>query len=195
MDFFGKFGPIVSESDTIDRKKLYITFNEAFKRGHIFVSAPTGYGKTLSIYLWIKSEGFDCSWINLDKLDNSLASFREATKKTALNGDFDAVPLGKASKVLVLDDFQFIDDKDLLNYLSMLLKRSYASSRMVLISRTKPPEAFVELTLNGELQIIGLQNLMFDKYETDFFLSKRGLRYPTLPYEWQLKSLMVGQRQ
>lgn len=193
MDFYGKFRPIVTESNTVERKKLYVKFNEALNHGHIFVSAPTGYGKTLSVYLWLKSEGLDCTWINLDKHDNSLASFCEnlknasnsvscrkavkipATNKTPeLYRALDAFYLANESSVLVLDDFHFINDKDLLSYLNLVFKRTYASSRVVLISRSKPPESFLEMALNGEILIIGWQDLMFDEIETDFFLGKRG---------------------
>src|SRR6266545_6974660 len=61
----------------VPRKKVLRQLSEGVQEGHLLtlVSAPAGYGKTTTIRMWVKEEGYPVAWLTLEKSDNDLKQF------------------------------------------------------------------------------------------------------------------------
>lgn len=57
------------------RCELISKFHKVAAKRFVYVTAPEGYGKTVSALLWAKDSGRKIIWINLDSYDNSLPVF------------------------------------------------------------------------------------------------------------------------
>jgi LuxR family maltose regulon positive regulatory protein len=59
----------------IQRGELFIRLDAGLARKVILVSAPTGFGKTTLIRMWIAQRDFPFAWLTLDEHDNDPVRF------------------------------------------------------------------------------------------------------------------------
>ena len=74
--------------------------------------------------------------------------------------------------ILVLDDYYTIQGEMVVDLLNELLQHWPSPLHLVLISRNNPPLPLPRLRANGALTEIRSNDLRFDKYETNAFLSR-----------------------
>ena len=141
------------------------------------VSAPPGYGKTVTVTGWLASQGLACAWLSLDPADNDLARFvrylvaslravrpevgdaTEGLFGPGANPGPDLVGAtlldGLASSddafVLVLDDYHVISAESIHRLVRFLIERGPPFGHLVLLTREDPPLPLARLRAHGRL--------------------------------------------
>jgi LuxR family maltose regulon positive regulatory protein len=184
----------------VQRPHLIRRLNEGLALGRriTLVSAPAGFGKTTCVGEWVDGLDRPFTWLSLDPGDDDPAPFfayvvaalqkvdptlgREIEGvlrsgqlspgeiiSTALVNDI----LGlKRRFLLVLDDFQVIQDRFILEVLENVLANPPPSLHLVLLTREDPPLPLARLRANNQLTEIRARDLRFSAHEADRFLNE-----------------------
>lgn len=169
----------------------------------ILVSAPAGYGKTTLILELLNSLNLDNAWISLDDSDNDLTQFLSyliaALKKAGVNIGFNTEEVAsdfsltssnlqitmiindiaslKKEIILVLDDFHFIYNPQVIDTVKYLLEHQPPDFHLVIITREDPQLPLSRLRVQEKLTEIRIEDLCFSKDEAaDFFIHVMGLK-------------------
>ena len=184
----------------VERPAITETLNTGLdlKRQFTLVSAPAGFGKTMCISRWVESLSLPAAWLSLDEADDDAGRFFVYFISTLqkLNGNFGQEIKGvlqagqlpgveticavlieeilnfKKPFLLVLDDFQFIQDKSILKFLETLIKNPPATLYLTIITREDPPLPLARLRANNGLTEIRADDLRFSKTETGLLFKK-----------------------
>lgn len=156
----------------------------------IVVSAPAGFGKTTLMADWARSRPGVLGWLSLDELDDDLHRFWSyfgAVLDALLRARGDNLrrfraPRGTASSVagaiahqlerlpcpcdFVVDDFHFLQDREVLASVNVLVQRLPERCRLLVASRERPRLALSRLHLRGDLEEVTARDLRFDREET-----------------------------
>ncbi len=183
-------------SGVIQRGDLLARLDAGLTRKLTLVTAPTGYGKTTLVSLWIADRKIPSVWLTLDEYDNdpvrfwtyvvsTLRAFYPTLGKTALPVLATSQPvffrsfltalindLGVLDKtcVLVLEDYHTITSAEINDAFSFLLQHLPASLHLVLISRSEPSLPLGILRARDELIELDMASLRFTPAETEAFL-------------------------
>ena len=182
----------------VPRPRLIEKLSEGLRSGRklTLVSAPAGFGKTTLLSEWIadaqqRDPLLKIAWLSLDESDNAPSRFL-AYLLSALNhadpalgaeapGDqptatlttlINEVSRGSHHFLLVLDDFQFIEDPTILGALGFLLDHLPPALHLVLISRSDPLLPVARLRAGGELTELRAADLRFTPDEAAAFLNQ-----------------------
>jgi LuxR family maltose regulon positive regulatory protein len=170
------------------------------------LSAPTGYGKTTLLAHWRQVEEAELpfAWVSLDEQDNDLIRLWrhivESLRQVLPEEDFGADVLAGLSAVgqgfvgitlptlindlaelpsqvvLVLDDYQFVTEKDAHETVAFFVDHLPENVHLVISSRTDPPLPLGRLRARAEMNEIRTEQLTFSEEEADCLLNeKRGL--------------------
>ena len=185
-------------SDLVPRPRLFKKLDMGSKCSLTLVSAPAGYGKSVLVSSWVKSNDLLHTWLSLDEDLNDLHSFlqyfiaavRELFPAACPNTYARINAPGQQSLtvllaelinelseiktpfILVLDDYGYIGDPDIHELLNSLFKHLPHNMQLVLITRRDPPLSLASLRGRGDLVDIRQADLMFTKSETSEFLHK-----------------------
>jgi len=183
---------IIPRGDLLTRLDIGLT------KKLILVTAPTGFGKTTLISMWIASRDFPTVWVTLDEYDNdparfwtyvcsALRTFDSSLGKTTLSTlatpqlpSFQNLLLPlindltrlREAHILVLDEFHVISSAQIIDGLSYLIQHLPETLHVVLISRSEPSLPLGILRARDELMDITAADLRFDVSETKTFLHK-----------------------
>jgi LuxR family transcriptional regulator, maltose regulon positive regulatory protein len=185
----------------VQRPQLIKLLNEglADDRALTLVSAPAGFGKTTCISEWIEGLGLPVAWLSLDKSDNDPARFLRyflaalQRVEPVLGRDLQNVlasgelpPLEVITThlingilntpdrfLLILDDFQVIQDHTILQVLEQLLTHQPYPLHLVIITREDPLLPIARLRANNRMTEIRAGDLRFNKAEAISFLNER----------------------
>ncbi len=164
----------------------------------ILVSAPPGFGKTTCISEWVNALECPVAWLSLDPGDDDpgrffaylVAALQKVDAKVGreIEGVLRAgqLPPGEVISVtlindilelegsflLVMDDFQVIQDEFILQVLENLVANLPPPLRLVLITREDPPLPLARLRANNHLTEIRAGDLCFTSEEADCFLNE-----------------------
>jgi LuxR family maltose regulon positive regulatory protein len=169
----------------------------------IVLSAPAGSGKTLLLADWVRREGGPrTAWISLDADDNDPVRLWSAVLDgvTRVSSPSVRIPPQRAAAApssspgrdlvdqvadalddlddpvrVVLDDVQQLTGREVLRDLVRLIRRSPASLRLVLASRTDPPVSIPRLRLEGRVHEIRADLLRFTPADAATMLGAGGL--------------------
>jgi len=163
------------------------------------ISAPAGFGKTTLLSEWVAdAQGRDpqlgVGWLSLDAGDNDPSRFLTylvsalQTADPALTSEALHFPLAsfepaltslindvaQSSKeiILVLDDFQLIEEKSIRDALVFLLDRLPSTLHLVIASRSDPLLPIARLRAGGELTELRAADLRFTPDEAATFLNQ-----------------------
>ena len=165
----------------------------------IYLCAPGGYGKTSSVALWLKGQRNKIAWLSCNKFDNIPQKFyshllqaichaqpaNKKLKKYIDNENSKTAPLENTLMALdcllrdqkeywlILDDFQLIENSEILQSFSLLYRKLEPYFRIIILSRTLPEGCFNELYLKGQLSLITEKALIFSKEEIKTLFQKR----------------------
>lgn len=195
-------GPHVGPSE-VRRPRLIAMLDAGVQRLVTLVSAGPGWGKTTLVSAWAANQRLPVAWLTLDRYDNDpqvfsthvLAALRSTAAVAAgrLPGDSEAllgdgigrfhalrVVLSQLQKpvVLVLDDFDMINDRRLIRELSGLPCPPRNALRIVLISRSEPALPLQRLHAAGDLSVIRAHDLAFTAEEAADLLTRQGVSLP-----------------
>jgi LuxR family maltose regulon positive regulatory protein len=184
----------------VARPRLYHLLDPAIRTPLTVVRAGAGWGKTVLVSAWSQSKAAPVAWLTLDSYDNDprtfwayvVAALRSAGALTADNPlvEMSSMPDDKRERglriasglsclpdqtVLVIDDFHVIDDQQVLDELTALLRHPPPPLRLILISRTEPALALHRLQAADGVGEIRAEDLAFTTDEATALASDNGL--------------------
>jgi LuxR family transcriptional regulator, maltose regulon positive regulatory protein len=185
----------------VNRPHLIHRLNEGLEEARILtlVSAPAGFGKTTCISEWIANIDLPAAWLSLDTSDNDpvrfFSYFLAALQQVApdisrdLQSVFSSGEIPPADvitmhlvnglletsgkMILVLDDFQVIQEDAILSIFENLLANLPAQLHLVLITREDPLLPLAKLRANNRLTEVRAADLRFNQKEVAQFLNNR----------------------
>jgi LuxR family maltose regulon positive regulatory protein len=184
----------------VSRPDVTALLEAADRQAVTLVCAGAGWGKTMAVSQWARERREPVAWLSLDRHDNDpqifwsyvLAAFRVAGAISADNplAGLGSIPPDELERggrlidglarmpsgtVLVIDDLQEIDDADVLQGLTNLLRRQPPALRLVLIARAEPALRLHRLRAAGALAEIRTEHLAFTPDEAADLIAGHGL--------------------
>ncbi len=183
----------------VHRPRLVARLIEGLSRRLTVISAPPGSGKTTLISAWHASElgeNVPLAWLTLDDGDNdpqrfatyvvaALATLQpdeseeyerlvRAASSLDINHTFvlllNLVGNIPARFVLVIDDYQVIENAEIHESMNFLISNAPQTMRLVVVSRTDPPLALARWRVRNQLGEIRTPDLRFTTEEVEEFL-------------------------
>ncbi len=166
-----------------------------------FISAPAGYGKTTAVADFLKRASFKYAWLSIDENDNDPVRFwrgllasvsrvlsdegilkvsaDEALISSNITADLFIDTVEKYSErfVLVLDDYQLISNRTVLDSIEYLVR--YMPPRnmsLIILGRKEPASSLALLCARGVSISLNARDLAFSSDEAAEFFSSRGLK-------------------
>jgi len=188
--------------DLVPRPQLIERLNEGINRKLILICAPAGFGKTTLLSNWVAGLDLSVAWVSLDKGDNDLTSFlvylvaalqtveasicetvldmlrapQPLPIEPVLTELINEVATLSQDFVLVLDDYQVIEDHTINEALAFLIDHLPPLMHWVIISRSDPMLPLPRLRARSQMTELRTEDLRFSTYEaTDFFNRVMGL--------------------
>jgi len=184
------------QSTTISRPRLVKQLDEGLKAKLTLISASAGFGKTVLLSEWINKSSIPVAWISLDlelsdevlfmtyvgqAINNITHSISDQTFKClqsqkgmesfliSLINDMTTVT---EKFVLVLDDYHFIENTKIDEYVLFLVNNAPPVMRIVISTREDPNLNLSKLRANNQLSEIRMNQLRFSISETTEFLNE-----------------------
>ena len=199
--FQWRVAPPAVPSGFLRRVRLDDRLSLGARRGITVVTGGVGSGKTLTLASWAQAQHTArVAWLTLDEGDNSLQAFwSDVLRALAVNG---AVPpesrlrqvvpassFGAREEtlirsalaalqhpvVLVLDEFQRVTERSVLDSLSRLLEHRLPTLRIVLGTRADPALRLHRLRLSGEVTEVRSASLAFTPTEAAALFALNGI--------------------
>jgi LuxR family maltose regulon positive regulatory protein len=181
---------------SLRRERLLARLDAGLMRKVSLVSAPTGFGKTTLVRMWIANREFPSAWVTLDEHDNDPVRFWTyvCSALRALDSSLGKATLSmltspqppsgvslltplindlagwEARSVLVLEDYHTIQSSDIHDGISFLIQHLPESLHLVFITRTEPDLPLGLLRARDELIEITPSDLRFHQQEAEAFL-------------------------
>lgn len=181
------------------RSLITLFYRESLKR-IIYVSAPAGYGKTVSTQLWLKDSNLVPLWISLDEYDNTSSIFYKlfATGLVSLQPEnrgmaeilsspsFAASPVEHTIRILsefipdtkryaiVLDDMHLVTNEEIRKSGLLVQKRLPASVVVVILTRNEISDEYTAITGEENCVVIAAQDLAFSTEEIQKYFNAHG---------------------
>lgn len=188
----------ISRENKVYRERLIHQMNRITDHVLAILSAPAGFGKTTALVEWILSSPSPAGWISLDKEDNDPVRFLSyliaAFDCIEAGAGEDAqnylhsgsqIPLNAVlisllhdletiqhPSVLVLDDYQWIENQSVHQIVAYLIDHLPANIHMLIASRATPPLPLARLRSQGKLLEIHTQDLHFTPDEAGEYLNQ-----------------------
>lgn len=161
----------------------------------ILVSAPAGSGKTTIVSEWLSEQTRSHCWYSLDEWDNELTQFfayliagvnsidgHPSAQLDQMLDAFQSIGLEGFMKgfvhhlhtmehpfILVLDDYQVIENKEIHQVLRTLIEHMPKLMQLVLITREDPPLPLAKMRASKRLMEIRISDLKFTEDEVKVF--------------------------
>jgi LuxR family transcriptional regulator, maltose regulon positive regulatory protein len=178
----------VPEPDVVIRRRLLTAFDDARRARVVLVAAPAGSGKTTLVADWVRHCAEPVGWVSLDVGDDDPATFIKyvvdalaslgptvcpRTRALMASGAAPEPQLVAqallaelaatgAAAVVVLDDYHVIAAPAIHGLLTLLIERSPAAVRFVVISRNDPPLPLARMRARAQLAEVREADLRFD---------------------------------
>jgi LuxR family maltose regulon positive regulatory protein len=174
----------------LERSGLNERLKTALESPVLTVIAGEGYGKTHSVYSFLRSIDVVTTWIQLSERDNlgwhfwenytgAISLYHREFGARLLNLGFpdtirqvdryatllEQERAGGGQYVTVVDDFHLIHEEPVLRFIERVLAIPYNKTTVVLISRKEPAINSVSLLSKGKLSQITVDDLRFNKQE------------------------------
>ena len=190
----------IRRTQTVARPRLVAKLDAGIRSGRklTLVSAPTGFGKTTVLSEWIASfrqhdPETRVAWLSLEASDNDpvrfftylVAAIQSANRalgaqtqteqppdEEALTGLINEIAQSPYSILLVVDDFQVIDDPSIAEAMTFLLDHLPPTLHLVIASRSDPLLPIARMRVRGELTELRVSDLRFTPAEAADFLAQ-----------------------
>jgi len=187
-------------AELVPRPPLIERLSQGLDRKLTFVSAPAGFGKTTLVSEWNTHSRVPFCWITLDESDNDIGRFlayfiaslqtidiaveeqlltllgspQQPKIETILIPLINQIANSFNKFVLVLDDYQVIQSKEIHTALRFLLDHQPPLMHLVIITRADPPVGLARLRGRGQLTEIRAADLRFSSEEGEALLNNVG---------------------
>jgi DNA-binding SARP family transcriptional activator len=182
------------------RENLFKTLDRLRQQPVIWISGPGGSGKTTLVSSYLDSRNLSCLWYQLDEGDKDPATFfyylSKAAKK-AFSHKKSSLPLFtphftrglpaftqwyfeklfdgfEPPLALVFDNFHEVPEE---NHLSEVILHSLSripdKVNLILLSRSEPPAALIQLQANGQMEVLGWSDLRLSLSEAEGIIRLR----------------------
>lgn len=164
----------------------------------MLLSAPAGYGKTNLLVEWMAETHYPVAWLSLDSEDNDFNRFfryltgalqsvepdlgeealdfiqstRGSEPEVGLTLLINAIAALPKRLVLVLDDFQVIEEPIILRSINFFIKNIPANLHLMIASRSEPALDLASLRAKGRMQELGMEDLRFTSEEVALFFEQ-----------------------
>jgi LuxR family transcriptional regulator, maltose regulon positive regulatory protein len=183
----------------VPRPRLIQRLNDGLASGRrlTLVSAPAGFGKTACLSQWLDSLDLPIAWLSLDPADDDpgrfftylIAALHQVHPELALDvegvlrsGQIPPAEVISTTLVnellqlpqpflLVLDDFQVLQDRSILQMVEQLVANLPPALHLVLITREDPSLPLARLRAGNQLTELRLADLRFTAGEAACFLN------------------------
>jgi len=188
-------------ADFVRRPELLSVLDDGADRALTLVCAPPGYGKTLLLADWARSQDTPCAWVALDEEDDdprrlwtavlaaltacpavpeesrlrSLVVPRTTVGVEFLTDLLEALAAAPTRIRLVLDDAQHLTSTATWQGLRMLLRQRQGAVRLMLASRLDPALPIARMRLEERLCELRTAQLRFSAVETATLADACGL--------------------
>lgn len=185
-----KFRPRPLSPNQLERTPLLELLERHAEAKLVLIHAPAGYGKTTLMAQWCqrrRDQGDGIGWIWLDDDDNDAGRLGGILSQAlvpdgagridlfdAINRCLDSVP----HFTLFLDEEEHLTAQDAVHLLTVLLDFSPPELRLVIGSRSVPPELALRLRLRADYLAIGARDLAFRREEIAAFMQSRAGSVP-----------------
>ena len=182
----------------VPRPRLIERLNAGLYRKLTLISAPAGFGKTTCISEWVHALDCPVTWLSLDSADDDPGRFFayliaalqkvDANLGREIEGVLRAgqLPPGEVISttlsndvleledrfLLILDDFQVIQDRFILQVMQKMVSNLPPPLHLVLLTREEPSLPLARLRANNQLTEIRARDLRFTDPEADRFLNE-----------------------
>jgi len=182
-----KFVPPAASQLWMPRERLMRKLTQAAGQGLVFVSAPGGSGKTVAMSQWMARQRNKVAWLSLLRHDNDPGNFyggilgamahaRKASRKLPILAGkaatahapleffikaMSALPDNEKVYYLVLDDFQEIDNPEILDEMPRLLHFLPRNFVLFLLSRDEAPAGLADMIAKNEVAVLPQADLRF----------------------------------
>jgi len=196
----GKFTPTKLPDICAPRRALINLIHDEEPRRIIYISAPAGYGKTVSTQLWLESTGRIPLWIDLDEYDNTLYIFYKlfCTGVLALQPDnkamadimaspsFASSPVEHTISLLsefladdkqyavILDGMHLVTNEEIRKSGLLVQKRLPTSFVLLVLTRNEIDERFIAVTGEENCAVITADDLAFSMDEIQKYFHEYG---------------------
>ena len=156
----------------------------------VVLRAPAGFGKTTVMSqarARLEELGVETAWLTLDRADNDVSRFMvslaQAVGRLSADGGMPSTSLETLEVlashtepfVFFLDDFEIVQETDVVHLLHEIVERLPRRSRIVLGSRNQPNLGLARLRARGQLVELDAELLRFTVDETIDFFRRRKL--------------------
>ncbi|MCU0485916.1 MAG: hypothetical protein MUC85_07360, partial [Anaerolineales bacterium] len=186
-----------TRADGVRRVRLFERLDAGLKCKLTLLSAPAGFGKTTLLSGWLSERKIPAAWLSLEPEDGVYARFWfylvaalqtiDATiaeglllalrsphpppEETLLVSLLEEIRLVTEPFVLVLDNFQAIENAQIQDSLLFLLEHQPPALHLVISTRADPPWPLARFRAAGEIAEIRVEDLRFSAEETAEFLN------------------------
>ncbi len=165
------------------RDHLVRLINEPFLAPLTLVTAPAGYGKSVAVTQWAREARMPIAWVEVSPADNAPEAFLAHIENALLTllpdmepgyqpaSDDPAVRIvqhcdqlaGRGEPTaLVLDDFDVIDNLDVLDQVTIMANNLPPNAHLIILSRAMPNIGIGRLRSLRRVKDIGHHHLAFD---------------------------------
>jgi LuxR family transcriptional regulator, maltose regulon positive regulatory protein len=181
------------------RPKLYDKLNTGLTRKLILISAPAGFGKTTLLSEWINQLNIPTAWFSIDKADNDPSEFlnyiisgiQNIHKEFGLSALMLLNSPNKPSVesivsllineilcinqnfLLVLDDFHFINNSEVLKLVTYFLEHIPENIHIVILTRSDPALSVSRLRSQNQLVELRSADLGFSANDISILFNKK----------------------
>ena len=191
---------MLNEQFILERKRIHALLEKAVKNSMLLVTAGGGYGKTYAVYSFLRQKNKTAVWIALTERDNDPLHFWESVIKAvslhapSIGKDLEEIGFPeshnqisrcfsvlsraahyKKEYVIVADNFHFISEKSILDFINMLLTSSYPKEAIIMISLREPELNTMGLLSKGLLSRITENDLRFNEEEIAVYFRLRNI--------------------
>lgn len=183
--------------DLVVRQRLLSRLVDGFRGPLTLVTAPAGYGKTTLVASGLAAGSFQAAWLSLDKNDNRadvflaylLLAFQQVNRKVG-DGALEILSSGQpvsfqailpvlindldlleTPMILVLDDYQQINNPVIHEGITFLLDHRPEPLHLVIITRSDPPVPLARLRARGQVVELRASDLQFSTDEAACFIN------------------------
>ncbi|MBI1910771.1 MAG: hypothetical protein HYS21_02085 [Deltaproteobacteria bacterium] len=193
-----------SSSKVFLRKRIFRFFDENRSKKALWVCGPPGAGKTTLVNSYITSNDLECLWYQVDEGDKDIATFfyyLGLAAKGISSGKYKPLPhltpeylagigaftrryfrefFSRAKKpfLLVFDNFQEASSSQFHDVIRGCLEEAPESCRVIIMSRTEPPQAFARCLANQDMKAIGWDDLRLTDAEAKEIAKLLGHKKP-----------------